>query len=344
MIINIEVKNRVATYRPDGSDPVCGSNNDTVKFHFDEEWKDVAIKTARFVWGGCYFDQEFEGDSCPVPVFVNLTRVYVGVYAGEPAEEEPAWASTKAEVPYQLSVRCGYEPPHKESGMSYTNQAKGYALEAKAASEIAIAAADRGESVVQEVQEQLENIESLIGQASGMKEVGRLKLRMSLVERMREDGNYDYTFTFGESTLDPANGAVLLRYQGEMVSNPVSHSLSSTVMTLMNSTFTRFVFEHSDPNGVLTYPKVMDVLSGGVVWMQVNIPYDGGECSLYNTEWASGAPRLIVHDNPLAGSMGSEPVAVYLQFPRELKMLPESLYLDIESTTSYLSCTIIGYQ
>ena len=115
-------------------------------------------------------------------------------------------------------------------------------------------------------------------------------------------------------------------------------------MTLMRCTMTRFVFEHSDPNCVLTYPTVMDMLADGEVWKRAYISDDGSECNLYDTSWASGGPRLIVHDNPLAGSMGSDPVAVFLQFPKELKMLIESMYLEAESTSSYLSCTIIGYQ
>ena len=355
MIINIEVKNRVATYRSVGSDPVCGSNNDVVKFHFDEEWKDVTKKTARFIWGGRYYDQEFEGDCCPVPVFVNLTRVYVGVYAGEPVENEPAWATTKTEIPYQLSVRCGYEPPHEENEKNYTEEAKGYALEAKAAAEIAIEAADRSESAVEDVQEELTSLaedvregfsdmEEQLGQLSGLSEVGRLKVRMSLVETTLEDGNYGATFTFGESRVDPVSGAALLKCQGESVTRPVSHSLLSTVMTLMRCTFTRFVFEHSDPNLVLSYPTVMNVLSGGEVWKLADVSEDGSVCRLYDTEWASGGPRLVVHDDPKAGSMGSEPVAVFLQFPKELKMLIESMYLDVESSTSFLRCTIIGYQ
>jgi len=344
MIINIEVKNRVATYISSGSDPVCGSNNDTVKFHFDEEWRGVPKKTARFVWGGRYYDQEFEGDSCPVPVFVNLTRVWVGVYAGEPAEQEPAWATTKAEIPYNLSVRCGYELPHPESGKSYTNEAKGYALEAQAAAEIAIAAADRGESVVQEVREELEAVEDQIVQAEGMKEVGRLKLRIYLAEVANEDGAYGYALTFGESMIDPDNGAVLLSCFGENISSPVHHSLATMVMKLMRCPVTRVVMEHSDPNYVLTYPTVFDTRAAGEYWGNTNISFDGSVCRLYDTEWSTAGPRLVVNNNPHAGSPGADPIAVFLQFPKELQYIQNANVLELSNDSSYLSCTIIGYQ
>lgn len=366
MIINIEVKNRVATYRSVGSDPVCGSNNDVVKFHFDEEWKDVTKKTARFIWGGRYYDQEFEGDCCPVPVFVNLTRVYIGVYAGEPVENEPAWATTKTEIPYQLSVRCGYEPPHEENEKNYAEEAKGYALEAKAAAEIAIEAADRSESAVREVQQELESavrevqedldsvaqevqegfasLEEQIGQLSGLTEAGSLKLRMSLSEVMDEEGNYSFTFTFGEGKVDPVNGTVLLECQGGGMPNHIRHSLATTVLSLMRCTFTRFVFEHSDPNNAVIYPTILNMLSGGEVWKQADISYDGSECRLSDTEWTCGGPRLVVYENPLQGSRGSEPVAIFLQFPKELKMLIDELYLDPYNDSSFMRCTIIGYQ
>ena len=134
MIINIEVRNRTATYRRAGNDPVCGSNGDIVKFDFDAEWETVETKTARFIWGNQYYDQEFTGNSCFAPMFRNVTKVYIGVYAGEPALGESSLSTTKALIPYELSVRCGYTIPSPESGSDFTNEAKGYAIEALAAS------------------------------------------------------------------------------------------------------------------------------------------------------------------------------------------------------------------
>ncbi|MBQ9784389.1 MAG: hypothetical protein IJW29_02705 [Clostridia bacterium] len=120
MVINIQIKNRVATYIPDDALPVCGNAGDIVKFSFDEEWQACGKKTARFIWGGNKFHEvDFAGDTCPVPAFLNTDRVLVGVFA--PDEE---LASTKAEVPYLASIRCGGAKPDAMSVEAYVHEAK----------------------------------------------------------------------------------------------------------------------------------------------------------------------------------------------------------------------------
>lgn len=343
MVINIEVKNRVATYRSLGSDPVCGSNNDTVKFHFDEEWQSVGVKTARFVWGNRYFDQEFEGDSCKAPMFVNLTRVYVGVYAGEPVEEEPAWATTKAEVPYRLSVRCGYHPANPESGNGYTNEAKGYAMEAQAAAELAIAAAAEGESVVEEVRTMMGSVQDQIEEAYGLEEYGRLELRMNVHERLNDEGNYVEKLNFGEDYVDLQNGSVLLCLEGD-VSRPIRHSMCNTVVNLMQCPVTRIILKHSDPNCVLRYPTVYDGRCAGEFWNAVDYSSVDGTCRLYDTEWAKDGVRLVYNDNPNAANLYYGPNAIFLQFPEAAQKAIQQANLTSGDPSHYLICTIIGYQ
>ncbi len=120
MVINIQIKNRVATYVPGDALPVCGNAGDTVKFSFDGEWAAHTTKTVRFIWGGNKFHEEtFTGDTCPVPTFLNTDRVLIGVIA-----DGGALCSTKAAVPYQTSIRCGGARPGVMSAEAYTHEAK----------------------------------------------------------------------------------------------------------------------------------------------------------------------------------------------------------------------------
>lgn len=131
MILNVEVKERIATYKPSGEKFVCGNSGDQVKFIFDDEWEAHDKKTARFIWNNKYFDQEFTGDTCDIPVITNATAFLVGVYVGETADNEPIISTTRAVIPTTLSIRCGSETANRGTGENYTNEAKGYAEEAK---------------------------------------------------------------------------------------------------------------------------------------------------------------------------------------------------------------------
>lgn len=120
MVINIQIKNRVATYVPGDALPVCGNAGDTVKFSFDGEWAAHTTKTVRFIWGGNKFHEAtFTGDTCPVPTFLNTDRVLIGVIA-----DGGALCSTRAAVPYQTSIRCGGARPDVMSAEAYTHEAK----------------------------------------------------------------------------------------------------------------------------------------------------------------------------------------------------------------------------
>lgn len=80
--INITVRGKIA--RAEGrARVVCGNSDYAVRFDFDEEWSEYAVKTARFVTeDGSYTDVQFEGDTCAIPILRNTRTLLVGVFAG----------------------------------------------------------------------------------------------------------------------------------------------------------------------------------------------------------------------------------------------------------------------
>lgn len=180
MVINITVKDRIATYVPSDLIPICGNNRDTVKFEFDEEWSGYEKKTARFIWGNEHHDEEFEGDSCPAPMFLRTNKVLIGVYVGEAPEDEDCLASTNAEVEYRFSARCTSSVASAGTGENYTNEAKGAAaraidaakraetalagfpmdeiIQAEEAAKTAVEAAEKAEEVRDSIPEDYKNI------------------------------------------------------------------------------------------------------------------------------------------------------------------------------------------
>ena len=80
--INITVRGKIA--RAEGrARVVCGNSDYTVRFDFDEEWSEYAVKTARFVSeDGSYTDVQFEGEDCAIPILRNTRTLLVGAFAG----------------------------------------------------------------------------------------------------------------------------------------------------------------------------------------------------------------------------------------------------------------------
>ncbi len=134
-ILHISVKNKIATYRHRDGAIVCGNKGYKIVFTFDEEWDDYSTKTARFIWGGKYYDQIFTGVECQVPILNDTTEVTIGVYAGD------LKTTTPAEIPCLISILCGN--PEMANGMvkDYREEAVTAAQEAKNAAEEARAAA-----------------------------------------------------------------------------------------------------------------------------------------------------------------------------------------------------------
>lgn len=113
MNINISVQNKVPILQ---GNPIimCGNSDYTITFTFDSEWDNETAKTARFVYGNrmnplkCQ-DVPFTGNTVEVPVLVNVTEVYVGVYTDNLRTTAPA------RIPCQRSIRCLADAPEAPS-------------------------------------------------------------------------------------------------------------------------------------------------------------------------------------------------------------------------------------
>ena len=333
MIINIEVKNRVATYRSYGTDPVCGCNTDEIQFHFDEEWQDVGVKTARFVWGEQYFNQEFTGDRCPVPMFWNVTRVLVGVYAGEPAANESGLATTRAEIPYGLSIRCGYYSPRAESGNGYTNEAKGYAAQAQAAARMT-------EGLAQQAAQSAAEAAACVEEAYGLHKVGELTLpcRCEYKYVYDEMGMTDekLMLVVDGQYVSYRDGSLLIRGDGDVPLEeiPEEHRKRLALENLMNSRLVELSITHSDSYEVLYYKTVYKGMLGSTVWCPLSMrAYDETYgAPFWDTgaeEWPAGVPHFAVTDEPRAPGYFYGPFAIFLQFTEDFrKVLSHALLLD----------------
>lgn len=97
-VINITVRNRVAIADP-GQHIVCGNEDYTAVFDFDDEWSGIVVKTARFYRGGIYTDVPFHGDTVTIPEMVKVSRVEIGVFAGD-------MTTTPANVRCYRSILC----------------------------------------------------------------------------------------------------------------------------------------------------------------------------------------------------------------------------------------------
>lgn len=125
--LHINVANKIATYRKRDGAIVCGNKDYELEFHFDEEWSAYNLKTARFVWNGQYYDCDFYGDKCSIPMIQGATEVHVGVYAGD------LCTTTSAVIPSVPSILCESSVPQPESGQNYSDEAREAAREAKEA-------------------------------------------------------------------------------------------------------------------------------------------------------------------------------------------------------------------
>lgn len=85
--INIDISNKIAKVTTPDAEIVCGNNDYTAKFSFDDEWSAYAAKTAvlRYSTPDGKRGQEvvFTGDSCSLPALYNLRCVNIGVVAGD---------------------------------------------------------------------------------------------------------------------------------------------------------------------------------------------------------------------------------------------------------------------
>jgi hypothetical protein len=135
--IRISVQNKIAKHT--GKGIVCGNNDYTVTFRFDSEWDAHPRKTARFIWNDAYYDVEFSGDTCPMPLIKQAHEVEVGVYVGALRTTTPAIIHCRPSVRSDDTL-----PAAPEAVEEYNNQAQAAAAEARAA---AIAATQTAEAV-----------------------------------------------------------------------------------------------------------------------------------------------------------------------------------------------------
>ena len=148
--LHITVADKIATYLKRDGVIVCANKGEEsgyqIVFAFDAEWSAYTKKTARFIWNGKYYDQQFEGNECPVPIITNTTEVTVGVYAGDLS------TTTPATIPCKKSILCGSNTATDGQAKEYRDEALIYAERAeRAALEAAKAARDTAEEFVAEL-------------------------------------------------------------------------------------------------------------------------------------------------------------------------------------------------
>lgn len=128
-VLCVTVKNKTATYISRGGGVVCGNADYFVRFTFDEEWAAYPNKVARFVFAGKFIDQDFEGDTCPVPALRGVDSVQIGLHI----EGDDLRTTTPATVPCFLSILDMAGVPGPENDERYARIAQQAAAEAKAA-------------------------------------------------------------------------------------------------------------------------------------------------------------------------------------------------------------------
>ena len=118
--IKIDITNKVAA-QIGTAVIVCGNDDYTVSFTFDNEWGAYQEKTARFRFTSAegkkeYIDVLFSGSTCAVPILSNIDTVSVGVYAGD------LQTTTGADIKCQRSILCGQGTKHEAPDPDVYNQ------------------------------------------------------------------------------------------------------------------------------------------------------------------------------------------------------------------------------
>jgi hypothetical protein len=104
MNINITVEKKIA--RVAGTPVIiCGNSGYNITFTLDDEWDNLPVKTARFSWykngEKLFTDIEFRGHTVEAPIMVDITEVYVGIFAGALS------TTTPAKIVCERSILCG---------------------------------------------------------------------------------------------------------------------------------------------------------------------------------------------------------------------------------------------
>ncbi len=198
--IRISVQNKIARARCSDGSIVCGNGDYTVSFIFDSEWDAHARKTARFIWNEAYYDVEFVGDTCPVPVIERASEVQVGVYVGTLRTTTPAVIHCRPSVRSDDTL-----PAAPEAVEEYNNQAQAAAAEARAA---AISATQAAEAVTESLDDLQTAIDAAAAKASeNAAAIDALEAATSdavvcakAMERHAASKRVRYAFTVGEAS------------------------------------------------------------------------------------------------------------------------------------------------
>jgi hypothetical protein len=182
-ILSVSITNKMATFHKRGRGVVCGNKDYVIEFSFDSEWEGYEDKTARFIWGGKFYDVPFTGTTCAMPMVRRTDTVSVGVYAGD------LCTTTPAVIPCQRSVLCGADAPHDENEAHYASEAQEAAQEAKEHAEAAQQAAKEATDVGVEMAEALNVVRTELGVEETA--VSDLSCRVGQLESAAEGNLFD---------------------------------------------------------------------------------------------------------------------------------------------------------
>ena len=197
--IKVHIKKKVAVAE---GDPVivCGNDDYTVTFSFDEEWNETHAKTARFKFqtpeGPGHIDQPFTGDTVEVPRLSNVREVEVGVFGGN------LKTTTGATIRSKPSARCGSGAPQDPAPdvydeiMELINESGvgGAGADGLSAYEVAVKNGFEGSEA--------DWLESLKGEPGAPGEIPKVTARAAGASRASATVEYDeekneYEFVFG---------------------------------------------------------------------------------------------------------------------------------------------------
>ena len=90
MIIDISVKNKIATLVDPNIYGVCHNSDYTIHFDFDSEWDKFSVKTMRVNYSNYSIDIVFSNNECSLPIIEYAGPVEIGVFAGDLHTTSPA--------------------------------------------------------------------------------------------------------------------------------------------------------------------------------------------------------------------------------------------------------------
>lgn len=88
--LHIEVKDKIATLKSQNFTLVGGNNDYDVVFDFDEDWENIDVKTAIFVYKDKTIEQVFGGNVCEGIAIEDSSVCLIGVLAGDIHTTSPA--------------------------------------------------------------------------------------------------------------------------------------------------------------------------------------------------------------------------------------------------------------